>query len=82
MKIKEKLASREVDGELYIVDIEAEKLHSLNPAGAVIWECLKKGFSPEKTAERVTAEFDVPLKEALEDIKEFVKTLKLRGLVK
>jgi hypothetical protein len=81
MKPKEKLASREVAGELYIVDIEAETLHALNPPAALIWECLKKGLSVEKTASRLAAEFEVSPETAVEDTSDFIQTLITRGLI-
>lgn len=81
MKIKEKLASREVAGELYIVDIEAETLHALNPTAAFIWECLKKGLTVEKTASRLADEFEVTPETAQNDTELFIKTLKNKGLI-
>lgn len=81
MKLKEKLASREVAGELYIVDIEAETLHALNPSAAFIWECLKKGLTTEKAALRLAAEFEVTPGDARNDTEFFIKTLKDKGLV-
>jgi len=81
MKIKEKLAAREVAGELYIVDIEAETLHALNPTAAFIWECLKKGLTAEKTASCLVAEFEVTPEEAQNDADLFIETLKTKGLL-
>ncbi|MFA6434355.1 MAG: PqqD family protein [Elusimicrobiales bacterium] len=81
MKIKEKLASREIAGELYIVDIEAEILHALNPTAAFLWECLKKGLTAEKAALRLAAEFEVSPQDAQNDTELFIKTLKNKGLI-
>lgn len=82
MKFKEKLAAREVAGELYIVDIEAETLHSLNPAALLIWNCLEKGLDAEKTARCLAAEFDVTPAAAAKDVEAFIKTLAAKGLIK
>ncbi len=81
MKIKEKLASREVAGELYIVDIVAETLHALNPTAAFIWDCLKKGMTAEKTALRLAAEFEVTSEDAKNDTAAFLEILKNKGLI-
>ncbi len=69
-------------GELYVVDIEAETLHSLNPAALLIWNCLEKGLDAEKTAVRLAAEFDVAPATAAADVKDFMKTLAAKGLIK
>jgi len=82
MRLKEKLAAREISGELYIVDIEAETLHSLNLSGSFIWNCLRKGLDAGAIASRLAGEFEVKPEEALKDVKAFLKTLEDRGLVK
>lgn len=71
-----------MEGELYIVDIEDETLHSLNPSALLIWNCLKKGLDTEKTAQQLAAEFEVTAESAAGDVKVFVKTLEAKGLIK
>ena len=82
IKFKEKLAAREVAGELYVVDIEAETLHSLNPPASLIWACLKKGLTAAGTAARLAGEFEVTKEEAEADVEAFIKVLEAKGLVK
>ena len=82
IRFKEKLAAREVAGELYVVDIEAETLHSLNPSASLVWDCLKKGLTAERTASRLAAEFDVTPAEAASDVDAFIETLAAKGLLK
>ena len=82
MKPKEKLASREVDGKLYIVDIEDETLHAFNPSAALIWDGIKKGHNREKIVSRLADEFEVAEAAAMKDAEEFIGTLIKRGLIK
>ncbi|HBA59749.1 MAG TPA: hypothetical protein DCZ92_02780 [Elusimicrobia bacterium] len=81
VKFKEKLAARELAGELYVVDIEEQTLHSLNPAGTFIWNCLKRGVAREKIASRLAEEFEVPEREAAADTAAFLSTLEAKGLI-
>ena len=82
MKFKEKLACREIAGELYVVDVQAETLHSLNPSGTLIWNCLKKGLTAEDAAARLGTEFEVAPGEAAADVTAFIRTLEAKGLLK
>lgn len=82
MKFKEKLAAREIGGELYIVDIEAETLHSLNPSGMFIWNCLKRGLDAGAAASRLAGEFEVSPEEAASDVAGFIGALETKGLLK
>ena len=82
VKFKDKLAAREVAGELYVVDIEAETLHSLNPPASLIWACLEKGLTAERTAARLADEFEVGREEALADVQNFTEALAAKGLLK
>jgi hypothetical protein len=82
MKPKEKLAAREIAGELYIVDIEKETLHCLNPVGAFIWNGLKKGLAQQEIAALVCEEYEVERAEAEADTEAFIAELAELGLVR
>lgn len=47
----------------------------LNDTGAFIFEKLKKGSTPEETAQALTQEYDVPLDTAGADVKNTVASL-------
>lgn len=81
MKIKSKLAAREIAGELYMVDIEAETLHSLNGTAAFIWNCFSEGLNEAGTARRLAADYDVPAELALRDTAALAAELRKKGLV-
>jgi len=81
VKIKSKLAVREIAGELYMVDIAAETLHNLNGTGSFIWECFAKGLDVAGTARRLAAEYDVPVELAASDTAAFASELKKKGLL-
>ena len=81
MKIKKKLAVREINGEMFIVDIEKETLHNINETGAFLWKCFARGIDAAIAAKSLANEFDVTEEEALADTKEFLKTLEMKGLI-
>lgn len=81
MKIKTKLAAREIAGELYMVDIEAETLHSLNGTGSLLWACFARGLDETAAARRLAAEYDVAEEQAAADTAAFAAELRKKGLL-
>ena len=81
IKIRKGLAYRKIDGQVFIVDAAGERLHELNPAGSLIWECLAAGKSETRIAEAVCAEFEVDEKTAREDMAAFIKELSAARLL-
>lgn len=80
-KIRKGLAYRKVDGLLFVVDAAGERLHELNPAGALIWEGLAAGRGEARIAEDLCAGFEVDEKTAREDVDSFISKLAEAGLM-
>lgn len=80
-KVKKGLAYRRIAGELFIVDSQRAELHELNGPAALIWEGLASGKSEDRIVAEVTAEFEVPEKQARADAGNFLKELAKAGLL-
>lgn len=52
----------------------------LNEGGAYIWQRYIKGMEPQMIAADMSNEYDIPEKEALLDIKYFIKQIKSQGI--
>ena len=59
--------SREVDGEVLILDCRAELIHQLNPTASFIWQQAQVGASVEEIARALAEQYDVDLETAHRD---------------
>jgi hypothetical protein len=78
---KQNLSFRIIKGQAFIVDAEKQTLHNLNETGTRIWQLLEKGKTFDEIAEILYNEFEVPKKQAEEDIKEFIDELERKKLI-
>lgn len=74
------VAWRIVDGAAVLVSPSSAVIQTLNPVGTRVWE-LADGRSLEEIAEQIMNEFEVTRTQAMEDVREFVRTLDGKGLV-
>lgn len=68
------------EGGLVVLPGKAE-VKVLNPAGIKIFSLLDGEHSPEQIARAVTEEFEVPQKQALEDVHAFLDDLQEHGML-
>jgi hypothetical protein len=66
-----------VEGQAVLIHNRLGEIQVLNEVGSIIWENLEEGS--DKIAEKITAEFDVPIEEAKKDVAEFLKELEKAG---
>ena len=62
----------------------AEKIHGvirLNETGKYIWDFLSEGLDETEIAKKLTSEYDIDEKSALEDVREVINKLKKEGLI-
>lgn len=59
MKPKTEVVGRRVGEELVLVDLETNRIFSLNATGARIWELLEAGLEPTAIHAALQAEFEV-----------------------
>ena len=69
---------RDLDGELIILDTEADRIHQLNRTAGFIWRNLDEAPAPERLAGLLAEEFDVEAHVALTDVLETLQ--RFRGL--
>lgn len=75
-----RLAWQVIDGEAVVIDLAEGRTLGLNPAGSLIW-CLLPRHDEGTIAQLLTERFDVDLETARADVREFVRSLRERGLV-
>ena len=74
------LAWQVIDGEAIVIDLARGRTLGLNPAASLIWSLLADHDEPA-IAEALTRRFDIDLDTARADVREFVLSLRERGLV-
>ena len=76
-----KTASRVIEGEAVIVNLESSMLYSLNPVATLIWEMSDGKSSIEKILDKICEDFEVQRKLAKKDCLEFVQDFADKGLL-
>jgi len=75
------LLTRLIEGEVVILDREAEKVHQLNPTASCIWNNCDGSSSVDSIAQRLAASFDVTPEMALRDVEAILRELHGLGLL-
>mgnify|MGYP000047144887 CR=1 FL=1 len=73
--------AEEIDGELVILDLEADLYFSLNPVGESVWKAVKNGAELDGIVDHVLAEFEVERERAEKDVIAFLEDAVDRGLL-
>ena len=81
MTIHPDVVFRVLEDGAVLVDLASNQVFELNTTGALVWERLAQGGSPEAIVETVVARFDVDEDTARRDIAELLVALTSRGLV-
>lgn len=77
----ERLAAREVAGEMVILSADDSSLFVLNDVGTTIWNAADAATPIEALADAVCAEYEVDPATALRDVEEFVRSLAAAGIL-
>ena len=80
LTIPQDVLSRELDGEVVLLDLRSGRYFGLNETAAAVWTMLKDGVDDDEMAGRLVEEFDVTTQRARDDIDAFVSVLLERGL--
>jgi hypothetical protein len=72
---------REIDGQLVVLDTEANKLHQLNVTAGFIWRLCETGASIDTIAARLAESFDVAEPTARQDVLQTLATLRDLNLI-
>ena len=78
---QEGLIVRELEGEMVVLDADAERIHRLNRTASIIWRCCESGASPAEIAVALVNAFDVEEHVALRDVMEALDQLRSLGLI-
>lgn len=70
-----------VDGGV-VLDLHRGAMFRVNPLGAKVMDLIERGDSPTQIAEKLSAEFNVPLTTVRADVEEFIKSLKIHGVLR
>lgn len=87
MKIKPGFLLREIAGSWIVVPIgqrvvEFNGLLSLSESGALLWHKLEKEVEKEEElVNALTEEYDIDVETAKEDVREFISSIRERGLI-
>lgn len=82
----ESFVTRHIAGETIIVPVsgdvgDLEAVYTLNDVGSFIWQLIDGRRSAQAIAEAVSAEFDVTLEQAAQDVDELLGALESKKLV-
>jgi hypothetical protein len=69
-----RIATRTIEGQALIVQLDEQRLHTLNGVGTLVFE-LADGRSLAAIADEVIARYDVPPEVAHDDVRSFAATL-------
>ena len=72
---------RDLDGDVLILDTEANRIHQLNPTASYIWRHVDEARVPEQLAGLLAEAFDVEEQVALVDVLETLRRFQGLNLV-
>lgn len=81
VKVPEHVLTRELDGELVILDLQSESYLGLDNVGTRIWQLLAAGQTIETTFEQLLEEYEVTPETLRKDLLELIEDLHQRGLI-
>lgn len=86
MKIKEGFVLRNMGGQPVVVSVgSASKVFNgmikLNETGEFLWTQMLEGATEESLVEALLNKYDVPKELAIQDVKNFIETLKTPGII-
>jgi hypothetical protein len=77
----EKIASRIIERQAFIVTPLDSTLHLLNEVGTRIWQLIEEKKNIEKIIEHICAEYDMDRLTIERDVREFIQILEKKGIV-
>lgn len=79
---KEKVAWKEIEGEVTILDKKTAEFFNLNPTASRIWHLIQHGQAVESVIKYFVEFFNIEEKEAREDVIGFIEELSQKGFIK
>jgi hypothetical protein len=81
MRISNKVVWREIDGEIFIIDAENQKISELNETASAVFLLISKNKDINQIRDAILSEYDVSATTAQNDINEILEKLKEIGIV-
>lgn len=78
---KDGLLVREVDGEVLVLDAEADRIHQLNASASLIWRLHEGGADAAEIASSLAIEFDLDKHRADTDVKAALEQFRALKLI-
>jgi hypothetical protein len=78
---KQTTSSGELDGELFIIDVQTGKYYSLNPVANRIWEILETEKTTEEVVNTLLEEYDIDKDTCHKEVKTYIEELKNKTLI-
>lgn len=75
------VVTREIGGEMVLMDLESGNYFGLNPVGGQVWQALEEGKSITELCDQIEQEFDVPREQLQQDVLALAEELVERKLV-
>ena len=75
------VASRDIDGELVLLDAERGSIHRLDPIGSVVWSCFDGDVALGELVTDLAEAYNAPAEVVGDDVITLTKTLAQRGLL-
>lgn len=80
-RVRSGVMGRQVDGELLLLDRQADQVHKLNPMASYIWTRLDGATSTEDIVKHIVEEFAVDPDIAAQDVLKCTEQLRTLNLV-
>jgi Coenzyme PQQ synthesis protein D (PqqD) len=77
----DRVAWREVEGEIVALDLDDSTYLAINNTGRLIWYELAAGASREDLVEKLVQAYDIPLDQAAADVDAFLAELRKRDFL-
>lgn len=79
--ISQQVISRDIDDETVLVNLETERMFTLNSTGARFWQLLGEGQKLDQISRQMQLEYEVDATEIEKEIGDLLNSLKEEGLV-
>lgn len=75
------VVSREIDGEIVLLDLERGEYHHLEEVAVAVWQGLGEGLGEPALVDRIVERWDVDRETACRDLLAFLSELESAGLI-
>lgn len=81
MTASSNVRSTVTDEGVVFMDVSNGNIFHSNPIGARVWTNLQEGLPVSKIVDEISVEFNAPREQVEADVREYLESLKARGLV-